>query len=97
MRRREFFRIRQFRRVYDRAEGKFTFNISYETHTKPTPRSLVVAEALLQLLERQTQLVALLKRAFTSLSKQTVNLSPRVNSLPNFKTEKGKDGFECRK
>ena len=41
----EFFRIRQFRRVYDRAAGKFTFNISYETHTKPTPRSLVVAEA----------------------------------------------------
>jgi ABC-type ATPase with predicted acetyltransferase domain len=39
------FRIRQFRRVYDRAEGKFTFNISYETHTKITPRSLVVAEA----------------------------------------------------
>lgn len=29
----EFFRIRQFRRVYDRAAGKFTFNISYETHT----------------------------------------------------------------
>jgi ABC-type ATPase with predicted acetyltransferase domain len=26
-------------------EGKFTFNISYETHPKPTPRSLVVAEA----------------------------------------------------
>jgi ABC-type lipoprotein export system ATPase subunit/GNAT superfamily N-acetyltransferase len=45
LRRREFFRIRQFRRVYDRAEGKFTFNISYETHTKLTPRSLVVAEA----------------------------------------------------
>jgi ABC-type lipoprotein export system ATPase subunit len=44
-RREEFFRIRQFRRVYDRAVGKFTFNISYETHTKPTPRSLVVAEA----------------------------------------------------
>jgi len=41
----EFFRIRQFRRVYDRDVGKFTFNISYETHTKPTPRSLVVAEA----------------------------------------------------
>ena len=41
----EFFRIRQFRRVYDRQSGKFTFNISYETHTKPTPRSLVVAEA----------------------------------------------------
>ena len=45
MRRRRDFRIRQFRRVYDRAEGKFTFNISYETHTKITPRSLVVAEA----------------------------------------------------
>ncbi len=44
-RRDEFFRIKQFRRVYDKAEGKFTFNISYETHTKPTPRSLVVAEA----------------------------------------------------
>src|SRR5512139_1477689 len=46
MRRRgEAFRIRQLRRIYNRAEGKFTFNISYETHTKPTPRSLVVAEA----------------------------------------------------
>ena len=44
-RRDEFFRIRQFSRVYDRDAGKFTFNISYETHTKPTPRSLVVAEA----------------------------------------------------
>jgi ABC-type ATPase with predicted acetyltransferase domain len=45
MRRQRYFRIRQFRRTYDRTEGKFTFNISYETHTKPTPRSLVVAEA----------------------------------------------------
>ena len=44
-RRDEFFRIRQFRRVYDRESGKFTFNISYETHTNPTPRSLAVAEA----------------------------------------------------
>ena len=44
-RRDELFRIRQFRRVYDRTDGKFTFNISYETHTKLTPRSLVVAEA----------------------------------------------------
>jgi ABC-type ATPase with predicted acetyltransferase domain len=35
----------QFRRIYNREEGKFTFNISYETHTKITPRSLVVAEA----------------------------------------------------
>ena len=45
-RRDEFFRIRQFRRVYDRDAGKFTFNISHETHTKPTTWSLVVAEAL---------------------------------------------------
>jgi ABC-type ATPase with predicted acetyltransferase domain len=45
MRRRKDFRIRQFRRVYDRAENKFTFNISYETTAKITPRSLVVAEA----------------------------------------------------
>jgi len=44
-RRDEFFRIRRFRRVYDRNAGKFAFNISYETHTKLTPRSLVVAEA----------------------------------------------------
>ena len=44
-RRTEFFRIKQFRRVYDRAEGKFTFNISYETHARLTARSLVVAEA----------------------------------------------------
>jgi ABC-type ATPase with predicted acetyltransferase domain len=44
-RRNEAFRITQFRRIYNREEGKFTFNISYETHTKITPRSLVVAEA----------------------------------------------------
>jgi ABC-type ATPase with predicted acetyltransferase domain len=44
-RRNEPFRITQFRRIYNRDEGKFTFNISYETHTKITPRSLVVAEA----------------------------------------------------
>ncbi len=45
MRRREVFRIQQFRRTYDREEGKFRFDISYETHTRLTPRSLVVAEA----------------------------------------------------
>src|SRR3990170_3350684 len=44
-RRDEFFRIKQFRRVYDRAADKFTFNISYETHANLTPRSIVVAEA----------------------------------------------------
>jgi ABC-type ATPase with predicted acetyltransferase domain len=45
MRDRRFFRIRAFKRTYDKAAGKFSFNISYETHTKITPRSLVVAEA----------------------------------------------------
>jgi ABC-type ATPase with predicted acetyltransferase domain len=39
------FRIRQLRRIYNKAEDKFSFNICYETHTKITPRSLVVAEA----------------------------------------------------
>jgi ABC-type ATPase with predicted acetyltransferase domain len=43
--RREELQIRRIRRIYSRAEDKFTFNISYETHTKITPRSLVVAEA----------------------------------------------------
>jgi ABC-type transport system involved in cytochrome c biogenesis ATPase subunit len=43
--RRDRFRIRKFHRTYDRIAGKFSFNISYETHTKITPRSLVVAEA----------------------------------------------------
>jgi ABC-type ATPase with predicted acetyltransferase domain len=33
------------RRIYNKAEDKFSFNICYETHTKVTPRSLVVAEA----------------------------------------------------
>ena len=45
MRDRRGFRIRKCRRTYDRIQGKFSFNISYETHTKITPRSLVVAEA----------------------------------------------------
>ena len=44
-RRRELLQIRKFRRTYDRSECKFRFDISYETYTKPTPRSLVVAEA----------------------------------------------------
>jgi ABC-type lipoprotein export system ATPase subunit len=44
-RNREFFYVHQVRRTYSRDENKFTFNISYETHTKPTPRSIVVAEA----------------------------------------------------
>lgn len=42
---REVFCVSQIRRTYDRVTGKFTFDIGYETHTKLTPRSLVVAEA----------------------------------------------------
>jgi ABC-type ATPase with predicted acetyltransferase domain len=45
MRDRRGFRIRTCKRTYDREAGKFSFDISYETHTKITPRSLVVAEA----------------------------------------------------
>jgi len=45
MRRREEFRIRKFARRYDRESGKFTFNISYETRTDLTPRTIQVAEA----------------------------------------------------
>lgn len=37
--------MHKVRRIYNRAENKFSFNISYETHTKLTPRSIVVAEA----------------------------------------------------
>jgi ABC-type transport system involved in cytochrome c biogenesis ATPase subunit/GNAT superfamily N-acetyltransferase len=44
-RRRDVLRVHQIRRTYDRAEDRFTFNICYETHTEPTPRSIVVAEA----------------------------------------------------
>jgi len=43
--RREVFRVHKIRRVYDRKAGKFSFNISYETHTELTDRSLAVAEA----------------------------------------------------
>jgi ABC-type ATPase with predicted acetyltransferase domain len=45
MRNRRGFRVRACKRTYDKVAGKFSFNISYETHTKITPRSLVVAEA----------------------------------------------------
>ena len=43
--RRDVFRVRKCRRTYDRVQGKFSFNISYETHAELTPRSIVVAEA----------------------------------------------------
>jgi len=45
MRRREYFRIRKFARRYDRESGKFTFDISYETKTDITDRTVEVAEA----------------------------------------------------
>jgi len=56
-RRREYFRIRQFRRVYDRSRDRFTFNISYETATKLTPRSVAVAEAFGLGLDEQKRFV----------------------------------------
>ena len=43
--RREVFRVHKVRRVYDRKADKFSFNISYETHTELTPRAIAVAEA----------------------------------------------------
>ncbi len=45
MRRREFFRIRGFKRTYDKTAGKFTINIAYETAPpKPSARVVAVAE-----------------------------------------------------
>ncbi|MEM3577594.1 MAG: GNAT family N-acetyltransferase [Candidatus Bathyarchaeia archaeon] len=41
----EFFKIRQFKRRYDAREGKFIINIAYETAADATPRTLAVAEA----------------------------------------------------
>ncbi|MCW4002415.1 MAG: ABC transporter ATP-binding protein [Candidatus Bathyarchaeota archaeon] len=41
----DHFRVRQVCRTYDREQGKFSFNISYETTVKLTPRALVIAEA----------------------------------------------------
>jgi ABC-type ATPase with predicted acetyltransferase domain len=45
LRHREYFRINKFARRYDRESGKFTFNISYETKTDITDRTVEVAEA----------------------------------------------------
>jgi ABC-type transport system involved in cytochrome c biogenesis ATPase subunit/GNAT superfamily N-acetyltransferase len=46
LRRREFFRIRKYCRVYDRRSGRFTINVAYETAApKPTERVVTVAEA----------------------------------------------------
>jgi len=46
MRRHEFFRIRQYRRTYDKRDGKFIIDIAYETAApEPTERVVNVAEA----------------------------------------------------
>jgi ABC-type transport system involved in cytochrome c biogenesis ATPase subunit/GNAT superfamily N-acetyltransferase len=43
--RQDSFRIHKVRRVYDRQQGKFSFNISYSTTVALTPRTTAVAEA----------------------------------------------------
>jgi len=45
MRTREHFEIKRFARRYDRTTGKFIINISYETATDITPRTIAVHEA----------------------------------------------------
>ncbi len=45
MRRPNNIKIQQIKRIYNHTENKFTYNISYQTHTKPTPRTIAVAEA----------------------------------------------------
>jgi len=42
---REFFRIKKFWKKFDRRTGRFIINISYETATDITPRTIAVAEA----------------------------------------------------
>lgn len=44
-RRREYFRICKYARRYDKQEGKFIIDVSYETATEITPRTIAVAEA----------------------------------------------------
>jgi ABC-type ATPase with predicted acetyltransferase domain len=44
-RRREYFRICKYARRYDRREGRFVIDISYETATETTPRTIAVSEA----------------------------------------------------
>ena len=43
--RRDVFKIRKCRRIYDRSQGKFSFHVEYETHTELTERTVEVAEA----------------------------------------------------
>jgi ABC-type lipoprotein export system ATPase subunit len=42
---RKLLRLRKLKRVYNRTTDTFVYNISFETYTKPTRRSIVVAEA----------------------------------------------------
>ncbi len=43
--RRDVFRVRKCRRIYDRVHDRFSFHVEYETHVEVTPRTVVVAEA----------------------------------------------------
>lgn len=45
MRRNNRIIIHQCRRIYDKTKDQFTFNITYETHTQITPRTVIVGEA----------------------------------------------------
>jgi len=45
MRTREHFEIKRSARRYDRTTGNFIIDISYETATEVTPRTIAVAEA----------------------------------------------------
>ena len=42
---REIFRIHKIKRTYDKTKDRFSFDISHETHTELTPRTVEVAEA----------------------------------------------------
>lgn len=41
----EIFRIHACRKIYDRQNNRFSFNISYETHAELTSRTIIVADA----------------------------------------------------
>jgi len=41
----EIFKIRKFRRIYDKTHDRFSFHVEYETHTEVTERTIEVSEA----------------------------------------------------
>ncbi|MCW4018011.1 MAG: hypothetical protein NWF00_04945 [Candidatus Bathyarchaeota archaeon] len=43
--RRDVFKVRKLRRIYDKSQDKFSFHVEYETHTELTERTVEVAEA----------------------------------------------------